>query len=83
MKLRSKHVLLSIFIGAALGGMVVADASAQSSRSSKKSGKSEKAEVLYPEATRQQPEAKTSKKAGKPLQKLIDVYNEPARSPTS
>ena len=76
MKLRSKHVLLSIFIGAALGGMVVADASAQSSRSSKKSGKSEKAEVLYPEATRQQPEAKTSKKAGKPLQKLIDVYNE-------
>ena len=44
MKLRSKHVLLSIFIGAALGGMVVADASAQSSRSSKKSEKSEKSD---------------------------------------
>jgi tetratricopeptide (TPR) repeat protein len=72
MKLRSKQVLLSIFIGAALGGMVVADASAQSSRSGKKS---EKAEVLYPEATRKEPEAKASKKAGKPLQKLIDAYN--------
>ena len=72
MKVRSKHALLSLFIAAALGGVVVADASAQSSRSSKKAAK---AEVMYPEATRQEPGIKASPKAGKKLQKLIDVYN--------
>lgn len=73
MKFRSKHAVLSLLIAASLGGVVVADASAQSSRSGKKA---EKAEVLYPEATRKEPEAKSSNKAGKKLQKLIDVYNE-------
>ena len=73
MKFRSKHAVLSILVAASLGGMVVADASAQSSRSGKKA---EKAEVMYPSATRQDPEAKPSSKAGKKLQKLIDVYNE-------
>jgi tetratricopeptide (TPR) repeat protein len=73
MKFRSKHAVLSLFIAAALGGVVVADASAQSSRSSKKS---EKAEVMFPQATREEPTAKASSKAGKKLQKLIDVYNE-------
>ncbi len=72
MKFRSKQALLSLFIAAALGGVVVADASAQSSRSGKKS---EKAEVLYPDATRKEPDAKASSKASKKLQKLIDVYN--------
>ncbi|AKC86713.1 tetratricopeptide repeat protein [Pseudoxanthomonas suwonensis] len=72
MKFSSKHAVLSIFIAAALGGMVVGDASAQSSRSSKKS---DKVEQLYPQATRQEPAAKASTKAGKKLQKLIDVYN--------
>ena len=72
MKYRSKQALLSLFIAAALGGVVVADASAQSPRSGKKS---EKAEVLYPDATRKEPGIKASSKAGKKLQKLIDAYN--------
>ncbi|HET6397905.1 MAG TPA: tetratricopeptide repeat protein [Pseudoxanthomonas sp.] len=70
MKLR-KHAVLSLFIAAALGGVVVADASAQS-RSSKKS---QKAEAMFPQATREEPAAKASAKVGKKLQKLIDVYN--------
>jgi tetratricopeptide (TPR) repeat protein len=75
MRFRSKHALLSLFIAAALGGMVVADASAQS-RSSQRSSKAEaKAEVMYPEATRQEPSTKASSKVGKKLQKLIDAYN--------
>jgi tetratricopeptide (TPR) repeat protein len=73
MKFRSKQAVLSLFIAAALGGVVVADASAQSSRSSKKS---EKAEVMFPQATREEPATKASSKAGKKLQKLIDVYND-------
>ena len=71
MKFRSKHAVLSIFIAAALGGVVVADASAQS-RGGKKS---QKAEQLFPQATRQEPEAKASSKLSKKLQKMIDVYN--------
>jgi tetratricopeptide (TPR) repeat protein len=73
MKFRSKHVVLSLVIAATLGGVVVADASAQSSRSGKKS---EKAEVMFPNATRKEPATKTSSKASKKLQKLIDVYND-------
>ena len=72
MNFRSKQAVLSIFIAVALGGVVVADASAQSSRSGKKA---QKAELLYPEATRQEPTVKASSKAGKKLQKMIDVYN--------
>ncbi|MBO9718033.1 MAG: tetratricopeptide repeat protein [Pseudoxanthomonas sp.] len=72
MKFRSKHVVLSIVIAATLGGVVVADASAQSSRSGKKS---EKAEVMFPNATRKEPSTKPSSKVGKKLQKLIDAYN--------
>ena len=75
MKYRSKHALLSLFIAAALGGMVVADASAQA-RSSQRSSKAAAAEVLYPDATRQEPATKASAKAGKKLQKLIEVYND-------
>jgi len=71
MKFRSKHAVLSIFIAAALGGVVVADASAQS-RGGKKS---QKAEQLFPQATRQEPEVKASSKLSKKLQKMIDVYN--------
>lgn len=73
MKFRSKQALLSLFIAAALGGVVVADASAQA-RSSKRAAAS-KAEVLYPDATRQEPGIKASAKEGKKLQKLIDAYN--------
>ncbi|KAF1686829.1 hypothetical protein B1992_05390 [Pseudoxanthomonas broegbernensis] len=68
-----KHVLLSFFIAACLGGAVVADASAQTSRSGKKSA--QKTEAMFPEATRQEPSAKPSPKVGKKLGKLIDVYN--------
>ena len=77
MNFRSKQALLSFFIAAALGGVVVADASAQSrgAKQSSSSKKSEKAQVLYPDATREQPTVKASAKAGKKLQKLIDVYN--------
>ncbi len=73
MKFRSKQAVLSILVAAALGGVVVADASA--APTSARSKKAEKAENLYPNATRQEPEAKASSKAGKKLQKLIDVYN--------
>jgi len=73
MKLRSKQVVLSIFIAASLGGMVVADASAQSSRSSGK--KAEKAVVKYPDAARKEPTTKASNKAGKKLQKLNEAYD--------
>jgi len=73
MKFRSKHVVLSLLIATTLGGVVVADASAQSSRSGKKS---EKAEVMFPNAARKEPAAKASSKASKKLQKLIDVYND-------
>jgi len=71
MNFRSKHAVLSILIAAALGGVVVADASAQS-RGGKKS---QKAEQLFPQATRQEPEVKASSKLSKKLQKMIDVYN--------
>ena len=78
MKSRSKQVFLSLAVALALGGMVVADASAQS-RDSNRSSRSKKAdkaqEALYPDATREAPTVKASAKAGKKLQKLIDVYN--------
>lgn len=67
----SKHAALSLFIAAALGGVVVEDASAQS-RGSKKA---QKAEQLFPQATREEPSVQASKKLGKKLQKMIDVYN--------
>jgi len=67
-----KHALLSLFIAASLGGVVVADASAQTSRSGKAS---QKADVMFPDATRQEPAAKPSPKVGRKLGKLIDLYN--------
>ncbi|WP_024868398.1 tetratricopeptide repeat protein [Pseudoxanthomonas suwonensis] len=73
MKFRSKQALLSLFVAAALGGVVIADAAA--APTSAKSKKSEKAEAMFPEATREEPGIKPSAKAGKKLQKLIDVYN--------
>lgn len=71
MKFRSKHAILSLFITAAVGGVVVEDASAQS-RGSKKS---QKAEQLFPQATREEPGTQASRKLGKKLQKMIDAYN--------
>jgi len=74
-----KQAVLSVLIATAIGGAVVTDAFAQSSRSSERgarSGKQAKAEVLFPNATRQEPNAKASAKLGSKLQKLIDTYND-------
>lgn len=72
MKFRSKHAVLSIFVAAALGGVVAVDDASAQSRGGKKS---QKAEQLFPQASRQEPGLKPSTKLGKKLQKLIDVYN--------
>lgn len=66
--------LLTLLIAAALGGAVVTDAMAQSD-SGRKSSRSAKAEVLFPNATREEPKEKTSAKLGSKLQKLIDAFN--------
>ncbi len=75
-----KQALLSVLIATVLGGAVVADADAQS-RSSDRGGErrgghgSTKAQVLYPEATREEPKGKPSSKMGGKLQKLFAAYN--------
>ncbi len=74
-----KQAVLSVLIAASLGGVVVADAVAQS-RSSDRSERrgnrgSEKAEVLFPEATREDPKGKASSKMGSKLNKLFAAYN--------
>lgn len=73
MKFRSKHAVLSLFVAAALGGVVLAEDAAAQSRGSKKS---QGAEQLYPQATRKEPATTSSRKAGKNLQKMLDAFNE-------
>jgi tetratricopeptide (TPR) repeat protein len=79
MKLPNRNkALLSLFIAATLGGVVVADAVAAQSESSDRQGrrsKGGKAEELYPQATREAPKVKPSSKLGSKLQKLIDTFN--------
>jgi len=74
-----KQAVLSVLIATALGGVVVTDAVAQTrstDRSSdRRGGKQAKAEVLFPNATRQEPTVKASAKMGSKLQKLVDNYN--------
>lgn len=79
-----KQAVLSVLIATAIGGVVVTDAVAQS-RSSDRSSSSDrrggkqtqaKAEVMYPNATRAEPDVKASPKLGKQLQKMIDSYND-------
>ena len=74
-----KQAVLSVLIATLLGGAVVTDAFAQarsSDRSDRRSNKgSAKAEVLFPEATREEPKAKASAKLGPKLQKLFAAYN--------
>ena len=75
---RNHKAVLSVLIATALTGAVVTDAFAQSSRSSERGnrgGKQAKAEVLFPNATRQEPAAKSSAKLGSKLQKLIETFN--------
>ena len=79
MKHRSpKKTLLSLMLLATFGGVVVADAVAQSARSSNRSesrGKSsQKPEVRYPDATREEPKAKPSSKMQGKLSKLFKAY---------
>ncbi|MGH8036710.1 MAG: tetratricopeptide repeat protein [Stenotrophomonas sp.] len=70
-----KQAVLSLLIATALGGVVVTDAVAQS-RSERGGAKQAKAEVMFPDATRAEPNIKASPKLGKQLQKLIDSYND-------
>ena len=70
MKLRnSKTTLLSLALVAAFCGGAVLDANAA------RRGEQKKEEVLYPDATRQDPEAKGSPKVQTKLNKLIEAYN--------
>lgn len=73
-----KQAVLSVLIATAIGGAMVTDAFAQSRSSERgnRGGKQAKAEVLYPNATRKEPEQKSSPKVGPKLQKLIDSYND-------
>ncbi len=77
-----KQAVLTVLIATALGGVVVTDAVAQSrsadrSNSDRRGGKNTaKAEVMFPNATREEPAAKSSPKLGKDLQKMIDSYND-------
>lgn len=76
-----KQALLSVFVATVLGGVVVADAVAQtrsSDRGSERRGGSRgaaKADVLFPEATREDPKGKASSKMNGKLQKLFAAYN--------
>ena len=69
MKLRnSKTTLLSLALVAAFCGGAVLDANAA------RRGEQKKEEVLYPDATRQEPDAKGSPKVQTKLNKLIEAY---------
>lgn len=75
-----KHALLSVLVATVLGGAVVADAVAQTrsaDRGSERRGNrgAAKAEVLFPQATREDPKGKASAKMGSKLQKLFAAYN--------
>lgn len=74
-----KQAVLSVLIATLLGGAVVTDAFAQarsSDRSDRRGNKgSAKVEVLFPDATREQPKTKGSPKLNAKLQKLFAAYN--------
>lgn len=73
-----KQVLLSVVIATALSGAVIVDAAAQS-RSSERGNRggrqAAKAEVLFPEATRAEPDVKASSRLQSKLNKLFAAYN--------
>lgn len=71
-----KHVLLSLAIASLLGATTVSYAAQTTRDRAERSGKSsQKQEILYPDATREEPKAKGSPKLQSKLQKLIDIYN--------
>ena len=73
-----KQVLLSVVIATALSGAVIVDAAAQS-RSSERGNRggrqAAKAEILFPEATRTEPDVKASSRLQSKLNKLFAAYN--------
>lgn len=73
-----KQVLLSVVIATALSGAVIVDAAAQS-RSSERGNRggrqAAKPEVLFPEATRVEPDVKASSRLQSKLNKLFAAYN--------
>lgn len=71
-----KHALLSLAIVSLLGATTVSYAAQTTRDRAERSGKSsQKQDILYPDATREEPKAKGSPKLQAKLQKLIDVYN--------
>ncbi len=71
-----KHALLSLAIASLLGATTVSYAAQTTRDRAERSGKSsQKQDILYPDATREEPKAKGSPKLQTKLQKLIDVYN--------
>jgi len=72
-----KHALLSLTIigvlGTAAGSGAVERPSDRAERNQKKG--SEKQELMYPDATREEPKAKGAAKVQAKLQKLVGVYN--------
>lgn len=71
---KPQHALLALAVIGLLGAGVHSDAAAQTTRerSGQKSGKQE---VLYPNATRQEPEQKPARKLQSDENKLIELYN--------
>ena len=71
-----KHALLSLTIVGVLGAAAASGAverpSDRAERSQKKG--SEKQEIMYPDATREEPKAKGAAKVQAKLQKLVEVY---------
>ena len=73
-----KQVLLSVVIATALSGAVIVDAAAQSrsaERANRGGRQAAKPEVLFPEATRVEPETKASSRLQGKLNKLFAAYN--------
>lgn len=72
-----KHALLALTIIGVLGAAATSSAAEttrdRAERNQKKG--SEKQEVMYPDATREEPKAKGAAKAQAKLQKLVGVYN--------
>jgi tetratricopeptide (TPR) repeat protein len=81
-----RHSLLAAAVAAvlALGAVVPAQAQSAQERAAARKAEKEarqkggetKQEQIYPNATRQSPEARASNKGGPKLQKLIDTFNE-------
>lgn len=75
-----KQALLSLAVIGLLGTAVVADVSAQQDTRERASRRSQdkqdkKQEVMYPDATREEPKGKNSSKMQSKAQKMIDAYN--------